>query len=81
MDIKIEGTVLLNSYNISNILLFVHFKAGSNIETLYIATQNSLQKPTFGNFEGQCRLAEALVDVPATDAVCLKFVSFILICE
>ncbi|CAG9530787.1 unnamed protein product [Cercopithifilaria johnstoni] len=39
----------------------------SNIETLYIATQNSLQKPTFGNFEGQCRLAEALVDVPITD--------------
>uniref|UniRef100_A0A0R3S2J0 SAM domain-containing protein n=1 Tax=Elaeophora elaphi TaxID=1147741 RepID=A0A0R3S2J0_9BILA len=40
---------------------------GANIETLYIATQNSLQKPTFGNYEGQCRLAEALVDVPTSD--------------
>ncbi|KAL3982778.1 KH domain family protein [Acanthocheilonema viteae] len=40
---------------------------GTNIETLYIATQSSLQKPTFANFKGQCRLAEALVDVPTTD--------------
>uniref|UniRef100_A0A8R1TUC9 SAM domain-containing protein n=1 Tax=Onchocerca volvulus TaxID=6282 RepID=A0A8R1TUC9_ONCVO len=40
---------------------------GTNIESSYIATQKSLQKPTFPNFEGQCRLAEALVDVPTTD--------------
>ncbi|MCP9265845.1 Protein bicaudal C-like protein 1 [Dirofilaria immitis] len=40
---------------------------GTNIDTLYIATQNSLQKPIFPNFEGQCCLAEALVDVPTID--------------
>ncbi|KAK6111137.1 KH domain family protein [Brugia pahangi] len=40
----------------------------ANIETLYISTQNSLHKPTFGNFDGQCRLAEALLDVPTADA-------------
>uniref|UniRef100_A0A1I7W0Q2 SAM domain-containing protein n=1 Tax=Loa loa TaxID=7209 RepID=A0A1I7W0Q2_LOALO len=39
----------------------------ASIETLYIATQNSLRQPIFGNIEGQCRLAEALVDVPTTD--------------
>ncbi|KAM3725917.1 Protein bicaudal [Dirofilaria immitis] len=39
----------------------------TNIDTLYIATQNSLQKPIFPNFEGQCCLAEALVDVPTID--------------
>lgn len=40
--------------------------------TLYIATQNSLQKPSYGSFDNKCRLAEALVDVPTTDAVRLK---------
>uniref|UniRef100_A0A915PUR7 SAM domain-containing protein n=1 Tax=Setaria digitata TaxID=48799 RepID=A0A915PUR7_9BILA len=53
---------------IENIRIEAQQLLSTSVESLYIATQNSLQRPTFGNFESQCRLADALVDVPTTDA-------------
>ncbi|VDK80045.1 unnamed protein product [Litomosoides sigmodontis] len=53
---------------IENLRLEAQNLLSTNMGALYIATQNSPQKPTYGNIDTKCRLAEALVDVPTTDA-------------